>query len=87
MGKELNNWARYSSLGIEMVVIVGAFVFFGIKLDERNTLTFPLWTVVLSISGIVIALMRLWRETQIDEPDKKPDKEKSTDGESPDTIS
>lgn len=87
MGKELNNWARYSSLGIEMVVIVGAFVFFGIKLDERNMLTFPLWTVVLSISGIVIALMRLWRETQIDEPEKKPDKEKSTDDESPDTIS
>ncbi|MDO4217502.1 MAG: AtpZ/AtpI family protein [Bacteroidales bacterium] len=80
----MNNWARYSALGIEMVVIVGAFVYFGIKIDERSLMQFPLWTILLSIGGIVIALMRLMREARYVDPNL-PKKEDSTDPNKPDS--
>ncbi len=54
--KQLNNYAKYSSLGIQMLVIILAGVFGGIKLDEFLAWEFPVFTVVFSILAVFLAI-------------------------------
>ena len=54
----MNSWARYSTMGIELIVTVSIFVCGGLWLDKKRAATFPLMTLLLSILGIVIALVR-----------------------------
>lgn len=51
----LNNYARYSSIAFQMLVIILAGVFGGYKLDEWLNTT-PLFTVILSLLSVVIAI-------------------------------
>ncbi len=55
--KPLNSYAKYSSLGIQMAVIIGAGSYGGHKLDEyyKNTET-PIFTITLSLLSIGIAM-------------------------------
>ncbi|RLD61228.1 MAG: hypothetical protein DRI95_14490 [Bacteroidetes bacterium] len=52
----LNNWAKYSSLSIQMVVTILIGFFGGLKLDEFLQWKFPIFTVVLSLLAIFAAL-------------------------------
>lgn len=61
MGKE-GHWLRYSTLGIEMAVIVGAAVWGGVAIDRHRAASFPLFTILLSFIGLGIAMIRLVRE-------------------------
>ena len=54
--KQLNNYAKYSSLGIQMLVIILVGVFGGIKLDEYIGWKFPLFTVVFSLLAVIFAI-------------------------------
>lgn len=58
----LNNYARYSSLAIELVAIILVGTFLGIKLDEWIALSFPLFTVLLSFGSVILALYALLRD-------------------------
>lgn len=49
--------ARYSSAGIQMVLIIGIFVYIGRRLDARFALEKPWWTLGLSVFGVIIALI------------------------------
>ena len=55
--KPLNSYAKYSSLGIQMVVIIGGGCYAGYKLDEyfKNTET-PIYTIILSLVSIALAM-------------------------------
>ena len=56
--KPLNSYAKYSSLGIQMVLIIGGGCYAGYKLDEyfKNTET-PIYTIILSlVSNSVVFL-------------------------------
>lgn len=53
--KSLENFTRYSSLAFEMIVFIFAGVFGGIKLDKLLNTT-PLFTTVLSLIGVVLAV-------------------------------
>ena len=59
--KRLDNWVRYSTLGIEMAVIIGGAVWGGVALDRRREASFPLFTLLLAALGFTIALIRLFR--------------------------
>ena len=61
MRPDENNWIRYSTLGIEMAVIIGAAVWGGVAIDRHRQGSFPLFTVLLAIIGFVVALVRLVR--------------------------
>jgi F0F1-type ATP synthase assembly protein I len=52
----LNNYAKYSSLSIQMIVIVLAGAFGGIKLDKWINWNFPFFTLLLSFLGVVLAI-------------------------------
>ncbi len=54
--KALKNYVRYSAIAFQMMAIVLIGIFGGMKLDQLITkMEFPLFTMVLSISGVVSA--------------------------------
>ena len=59
MNKDLDNWVRYSTLGIEMAVIIGGAVWGGVAIDRHREATFPLFTLIFSALGLTIAMVRL----------------------------
>ena len=54
--KQLNNYARYSGLAIEMGVIIAAGAIGGLKLDQKFDLSFPFFTLILTILALVMAI-------------------------------
>ncbi|MCF8297604.1 MAG: AtpZ/AtpI family protein [Saprospiraceae bacterium] len=54
--KPLPNYAKYSSIAFQMIAIILAGVFGGIKLDEILKFNFPIFTVVLSIISVAVAI-------------------------------
>jgi hypothetical protein len=46
----------YSAAGIQMVLIIGIFVFAGRKLDSHFQLEKPWWTLGLAIFGVIISM-------------------------------
>jgi len=53
--KSLNSYARYSSMAIQMLVIIILGVFGGYKLDQWLG-TEPILTVILSLVSVVLAI-------------------------------
>ncbi len=54
--KSLRKYARFSGLAFEMIAIIGGGSFAGVKLDQRNANEFPLFTLIFSLSSVMIAL-------------------------------
>ena len=53
----LKEYAKYSHIGFQMLTIILLGVFGGLKLDEWvESIDFPLFTLVLSIGGVVLAI-------------------------------
>lgn len=54
--KPLNAYAKYSALGIQMAVIIGGGCYGGFKLDEYYHNTTPVFTIILSLISIGLAM-------------------------------
>ena len=54
--KALNSYARYSSIAFQMVVIMLAGVFGGRELDRWLELQFPVFTLILTILAVILAI-------------------------------
>ncbi len=54
--KELNSYAKYSGLAMQMAVIIGGSCYGGAKLDEHYKNTTPIFTIILSLVGIALAM-------------------------------
>jgi len=54
--KTMSNYARYSAMGFQMIGIIGAFAFIGYKIDENRNSGTPIFTALLSLTGVVISL-------------------------------
>jgi len=54
--KQLNSYVTYSSLATQMAVIIAAGAFFGDYLDKKYTLDTPIYTIILSLLSIFLAL-------------------------------
>ena len=54
--KRLRNYARFSSLTTQMAVIIAAGTFFGEYLDKKTTSDIPIYTIILSLLSIFLAL-------------------------------
>jgi F0F1-type ATP synthase assembly protein I len=50
------NYAKYSTLAIQMVVIILLAVWGGVKLDKWLNLTVPVFTILLSLLGVFAAI-------------------------------
>lgn len=56
-GKLPSDFVKYSSAGIQMVMIIGLFVFLGTRLDRRFEPEKPWFTLGLSLFGVIVALV------------------------------
>ncbi len=54
--KTLHNYAKYSGIAMQMIAIILAGVFGGIKLDEFLKLETPIFTIILAIIAVVLAM-------------------------------
>jgi len=59
--RSLNNYARYSSIAIQMAVIIILGVFGGYKLDNWLN-TRPILTVILSLLSVITAIYLVTRD-------------------------
>ncbi len=58
----LSGYAKYSALGFQMLVIIGGGAWLGKYLDEQSEREFPLYTVVITLLAVFIALYLTLRE-------------------------
>ena len=54
--KPLNAYVKYSSLGFQMIAIIGVFAFAGHKIDESAHHQVKWVTAILSLAGVFISL-------------------------------
>lgn len=54
--KNLNDYARYSSLAFQMMAIIGVGIFGGMKLDKYLALKRPVFTVLFSVISVILAV-------------------------------
>lgn len=66
--KPLNAYAKYSGLGVQMAVIIGGGCYGGYKLDEYYKNETPVFTIVLSLVSIAIAMYIVLKD--LIKPDK-----------------
>jgi len=51
-----NGFVRYSSMAFEMLAIIGISTFVGWKLDKWLESQFPVFLLILSLTGVVIGI-------------------------------
>lgn len=54
--KPVNDFVRYSGLGFQMLAIILLGVFGGYKLDQLVKIKVPVFTVVLSLLAVTLAI-------------------------------
>jgi predicted MFS family arabinose efflux permease len=54
--KQLNNYAKYSGMAIQMAAIIVGGVLGGIQLDKWLALKFPIFTLVLTLLSVFLAM-------------------------------
>jgi ATP synthase protein I len=52
----LKDYAKYTGLGVQMIVIILITVWGGIKLDHLFLLKTPVFTIILSLLGVFTAI-------------------------------
>ncbi|QGY44429.1 hypothetical protein GM418_12390 [Maribellus comscasis] len=55
--KKLDNFIRYSSLGFEMMAIIGIFTFLGYKIDQWIENEFKGFTLGLMVFSVIVAII------------------------------
>jgi len=53
---QLNNYGRYSGLAFQMIAIILAGVFGGMKLDDLVKWEYPVFTLVLTILAVILSM-------------------------------
>lgn len=70
--KQLNQYARYSGLGIQMGIIIALGAWGGVSLDAYWDIE-PVLTIVLSLTGVFAALWIVYREVRnMQDNERKP---------------
>jgi F0F1-type ATP synthase assembly protein I len=59
---KFSKYARYSSLVIQMGVVIGFFTWLGTYLDKKYATETPWWTLGLSLFGVFTGLYLIIRE-------------------------
>ncbi len=67
----LNSYARFSSIAIQMFVIIGVGTFVGIKLDEYFQNKNDLFTIILSLLSVILSILFVVRSVISSSKDKK----------------
>jgi len=60
--KNVNSFAKYSSISFQMLATIGVFAFIGYKLDQYQKTKAPIYTAVFSLIGVVISLYQVVKQ-------------------------
>lgn len=60
--KTVSNFARFSSVGFQMGVIIALFTWLGTYLDDKYATETPWWTLGLSLFGVIAGLTLVIKE-------------------------
>ena len=60
--KPLNNYAKYSGMAIQMAAIIVGGVLGGVELDKYLKLSFPIFTLVLTLLSVFLAIYYFIRD-------------------------
>ena len=69
--EQLNAYAKYSSIAIQMFAIIGIGSFVGVKLDEYFLNTNNVFTIILSLLSVIFAMTFVIRQIISASKDKK----------------
>ena len=58
----LNTYARFSGIAIQMIAIIGLATYGGVKLDEAYPNKYSVYTIICSLSGVVLAMYYVIRQ-------------------------
>jgi hypothetical protein len=53
----LNSYARFSGIAIQMFAIIGIGTYAGVKLDAHYTNKYNLYTLILSLSSVILSIV------------------------------
>jgi hypothetical protein len=56
------NLAKFSSLAFQMAFIIGGGTLLGDYLDQKQQNEFPIWTLILSLTSVGLALYYVLKE-------------------------
>jgi ATP synthase protein I len=59
-----NGYLKYSSMGFQMIVIIGGFTYAGYKIDESAKHQVKWVTAILSLAGVFISLYLVIRSAK-----------------------
>lgn len=65
--KRLDSYLKYSGLAFQMLAVIAVFTFGGIWADGLVSITFPVFTISLSMTGTFLSLYLLYRSVKSDE--------------------
>lgn len=51
-----SNYLKYTAVVFQMLAVIVLFTFGGVKLDEWTALSFPVFTIVLSFTGVCLGI-------------------------------
>lgn len=60
--KKVNTYLKFTSIGLQMAILVTAAAFGGRWLDEKQGNETPIWTLVLILLSIFASLYQIIRE-------------------------
>ncbi|WP_316793271.1 AtpZ/AtpI family protein [Pedobacter frigoris] len=60
--KNVNNFAKYSSISFQMLATIGVFAFIGYKIDEYRESDKPIFTALISLFGVIVALYQVVKQ-------------------------
>jgi hypothetical protein len=58
---KLNSYARFSGIAIQMFAIIGVGTFVGVKLDEKYPNKHNLYTLILSLTSVIMSIVYVIR--------------------------
>ena len=60
--RSANQYLKYSGMAFQMMAVTAVFALGGVLLDRRVALRVPVFTIVLTIAGVFLALYSSLRE-------------------------
>jgi len=54
--KHISNYGKYSSIAFQMLAIILLGVWGGVKIDEWLEMSIPVFTIILSLLSVVLAI-------------------------------
>ncbi|ACU02614.1 MULTISPECIES: AtpZ/AtpI family protein [Pedobacter] len=60
--KNLNAFAKYSSISFQMIVVIGVFAFIGHKIDVYRNAKTPIFTAGFSLLGVAISMYQVVKQ-------------------------